>query len=115
MITLLAPAKLNLCLRVCGKTDSGLHDIDSIVVFCEFGDKISISPASHDSFFRRGPFAPSLTAANSAKNLVLAARDAFRANGGEVNRYWSCKYDIFFNSNSSIFFEYFLFESGFKY
>ena len=82
MITLLAPAKLNLCLRVCGKTDSGLHDLDSIVVFCEFGDKISISPASYDSFFRRGPFAPSLTAANNAKNLVLAARDAFRANGG---------------------------------
>ena len=84
MITLLAPAKVNLCLRVCGKTDSGLHDLDSIVVFCQFGDKISISPANHDSFFRRGPFASILTGLDNdnKKNLVTAARDAFRANGG---------------------------------
>ena len=82
MITLLAPAKVNLCLRVYGKTDSGLHNLDSIVVFCQFGDKVSISPADHDSFFERGPFAPSLTATGSGKNLVIAARDAFRVNGG---------------------------------
>ncbi len=82
MITLLAPAKLNLCLRVCGKSDSGLHNLDSIVVFCQFGDKISISLADHDSFIRRGPFAPLLTASDNQKNLVIAARDAFRAGGG---------------------------------
>ena len=82
MITLVAPAKVNLCLRVYGKTDRGLHNLDSIVVFCQFGDKISISPAAHDIFCERGPFAPSLTATNSDKNLVIAALDAFRANGG---------------------------------
>ena len=82
MITLLAPAKLNLCLRVYGKTDSGLHNLDSIVVFCQFGDKISIREADHDSFCGRGPFAPSLKAPTNDKNLVIAARDAFRANGG---------------------------------
>ena len=60
MITLKAPAKVNLCLRVYGKTDNGLHNLDSIVVFCEFGDKISISPADQDSFCERGPFAPSI-------------------------------------------------------
>ena len=79
MITVLAPAKVNLCLRVFGKTNSGLHNLDSIVVFCQFGDKISINSADHDSFFGCGPFAPSLTA---SKNLIIAARDAFRANGG---------------------------------
>ena len=82
MITLLAPAKVNLCLRVYGKTESGLHDLDSIVVFCHFGDKVSISPADHDSFFVRGPFAPSLTATGTGENLVIRARDAFRINGG---------------------------------
>ncbi len=82
MITVLAPAKVNLCLRVYGKTDSGLHNLDSIVVFCQFGDKISINPAEHDSFFGRGPFAPSLTAIGNSENLVIAARDAFRASGG---------------------------------
>ena len=82
MITLTAPAKVNLCLRVYGKTDSGLHNLDSIVVFCEFGDKISISPADHDSFCERGSFAPSLEPKNKRENLVIAARDAFRASGG---------------------------------
>ena len=82
MITLTAPAKVNLCLRIYGKTDRGLHNLDSIVVFCQFGDKISVSPADHDWFYERGPFAPSLSATNNDKNLVLAARDAFRANGG---------------------------------
>ena len=82
MITLLAPAKVNLCLRVYGKIDSGLHNLDSIVVFCQFGDKVSISPADHDSFLERGPFAPSVTATGTRKNLVIAARDAFRVNGG---------------------------------
>ena len=82
MITLLAPAKVNLCLRVCGKTNSGLHNLDSIVVFCQFGDKISIKPADHDSFCGRGPFSPSLITTGNGKNLVIAARDAFRANGG---------------------------------
>ena len=82
MITVLAPAKVNLCLRVYGKTNSGLHNLDSIVVFCQFGDKISISPADHDSFCGRGPFAPALTATGNSENLVVATRDAFRANGG---------------------------------
>ena len=82
MITVLAPAKVNLCLRVYGKTNSGLHNLDSIVVFCQFGDKISISPADHDNFCGRGPFAPALTATGNSENLVIAARDTFRANGG---------------------------------
>ena len=82
MITSLAPAKVNLCLRVYGRTDCGLHNLDSIVVFCQFGDKVSISLADHDSFFERGPFAPSLSATCTGENLVIAARDAFRGNGG---------------------------------
>ena len=82
MVETLAPAKVNLCLRVYGKSNTGLHNLDSIVVFCQFGDKISISPADHDSFCGRGPFAPTLTATGNSENLAIAARDAFRTHGG---------------------------------
>lgn len=83
MIELLAPAKVNLCLRVFGKTDSGLHNIDSIVVFCQFGDKIRLRLAEQDSVNISGPFAPMVAAAKSADNLVSTARDVFRNNGGK--------------------------------
>ena len=82
MIELLAPAKVNLCLRVFGKTDSGLHNLDSIVVFCQFGDKIRMRLAERDIVDISGPFAPILAATKSADNLVSTARDAFRNNGG---------------------------------
>ena len=78
MIELLAPAKVNLCLRVFGKTESGLHNLDSIVVFCQFGDKIRLRLAEQDSVTISGPFAPMLAATKSADNLVSTARDAFR-------------------------------------
>ena len=83
MIELLAPAKVNLCLRVFGKTDSGLHNLDSIVVFCQFGDKIRLRLAEKDSVDISGPFAPMLAATKNADNLVSTARDAFRDNGGK--------------------------------
>ena len=82
MIELLAPAKVNLCLRVFGKTDSGLHNLDSIVVFCQFSDKIRLRLAEQDSVTISGPFAPMLAATKSADNLVSTARDTFRNNGG---------------------------------
>ena len=82
MIELLAPAKVNLCLRVFKKTDSGLHNLDSIVVFCQFGDKIRIRLVEEDIVDISGPFAPMLAATKSTDNLVSKARDAFRNNGG---------------------------------
>ena len=42
MITVLAPAKINLFLRICGKTDAGYHLLDSAVVFTHFGDHLTI-------------------------------------------------------------------------
>ena len=83
MIELLAPAKVNLCLRVFGKTDSGLHNLDSIVVFCQFGDKIRMRLAEQDNVDISGPFAPMLAATKNADNLVSTARDTFRYNGGK--------------------------------
>lgn len=82
MVELLAPAKVNLCLRVFGKAKSGFHNLDSIIVFCEFGDKIHIQQADSDAFHVTGPFAPMLNATDSRHNIVIKARDAFRRNGG---------------------------------
>ena len=81
MIQLLAPAKVNLCLRVLGKSDNELHKLDSIVVFCEFGDKVSIQPAQKDDFSITGPFAKFLNTTRMSENLIVKARDAFRRNG----------------------------------
>ena len=44
-ITKLSPAKINLYLEVLEKTPSGYHNIESLMTFCDFGDKISIKKA----------------------------------------------------------------------
>lgn len=72
-----APAKINLALHVAGQRSDGYHLIESLVVFTEYGDRITVSPAAEDGFVVHGPFAPQLPLDGS--NLVLRARDALRA------------------------------------
>ena len=36
-----APAKVNLTLRVLGRRPDGYHDLESLVVFADFGDRLS--------------------------------------------------------------------------
>ena len=48
MIAVVAPAKINLFLRICGKTDAGYHLLDSAIVFTRFGDHLTIEPANDD-------------------------------------------------------------------
>ena len=48
MITIVAPAKINLFLRICGKTDAGYHLLDSAIAFTRFGDHLTIEPANDD-------------------------------------------------------------------
>ncbi len=67
----LARAKLNLDLLVTGKTPAGYHELDSVVVFADLGDRLSVAPAPALEFQLEGPFAAQLAAA--ADNLVLAA------------------------------------------
>ena len=42
----LAPAKVNVTLRVTGRREDGYHLLDSVVVFTDFGDRLSLAP--HD-------------------------------------------------------------------
>ena len=82
MITIVAPAKINLFLRICGKTDDGYHLLDSAVVFTHFGDHLTIEPAHDDQLAIIGEFASGLE--NADDNLVMTALNGFRAAGGVI-------------------------------
>jgi 4-diphosphocytidyl-2-C-methyl-D-erythritol kinase len=71
MIVEAARAKVNLALHVVGRRADGLHDLDSIVVFADIGDRLTLTPAEDWSLDVEGPFAGSLDA--SPENLALRA------------------------------------------
>ncbi len=72
----LARAKINLCLHVTGQRDDGYHLLDSIVVFADIGDRISVLPDTGFSLKIKGPFAQRLGSGDD--NLVLRAAKLFR-------------------------------------
>ena len=82
MITVVAPAKINLFLRICGKTDADYHLLDSAIVFTRFGDHLTIEPANEDQLAIIGEFAFGLDSADD--NLVMTALKGFRAAGGVI-------------------------------
>ena len=82
MITVVAPAKINLFLRVCAKINMGYHLLDSAIVFTRFGDYLTIKQANNDQLAIIGEFANELDSAN--ENLVMTALRRFRAAGGVI-------------------------------
>ena len=82
MITIVAPAKINLFLRICGKTDAGYHLLDSAIAFTRFGDHLTIEPAKDDRLTIIGEFAVALDSADD--NLVMTVLKGFRAAGGVI-------------------------------
>lgn len=102
IITEMAPAKINLYLRICGRRDDGYHLLDSAVIFTAFGDRISLTPATTDSLTITGAFAnalinqtlpnhasanpatPDVSAPNLSPNLCMQALAAFRDAGGVI-------------------------------
>lgn len=70
-----APAKLNLTLHVTGRRADGYHLLDSLVVFCEIGDVVTLAPGPL-GLTVTGPFAAQLATeglAAEADNLCLRA------------------------------------------
>ena len=55
-----ARAKLNLDLLLTGKRANGYHELDSLVVFAEVGDLVTLRPAPELALECRGPFAADL-------------------------------------------------------
>ena len=77
---LLAPAKVNLYLHLCGRRPDGYHLLDSLVVFPPVGDLLAAEPAEALSLSVCGPFAEGLSA--GADNLVLRAGEALAGHHG---------------------------------
>jgi 4-diphosphocytidyl-2-C-methyl-D-erythritol kinase len=73
---MLARAKVNLYLHVTGRRADGYHLLDSLVVFAEAGDEITLAPADRLSLAIDGPFAIGL--GNGSDNLVLRAARALQ-------------------------------------
>lgn len=68
-----APAKLNLYLHITGRREDGYHLLDSLFVFMDFGDVITIEPAETLSLTMNGPFASKISHEPIEKNLIHRA------------------------------------------
>jgi 4-diphosphocytidyl-2-C-methyl-D-erythritol kinase len=77
-----APAKVNLTLRILGRRDDGFHEIESLVAFADFGDRLSFSHGGDLTLTVRGPTA--LAAGGGDDNLVLKAARALAARRPDV-------------------------------
>ncbi|MCK5167859.1 MAG: 4-(cytidine 5'-diphospho)-2-C-methyl-D-erythritol kinase [Rhodospirillaceae bacterium] len=79
VITQKANAKINLYLHVTGKRDDGFHILDSLVVFADVGDSLSVRlvPGSNELIFKTsGPFSAEVPTDDG--NLVLRAAKLLR-------------------------------------
>jgi 4-diphosphocytidyl-2-C-methyl-D-erythritol kinase len=83
-VTLLekAPAKINLTLRVLGRRADGYHELESLVVFADVADTLTLEPDNADTLEITGPFAADSGAISD--NLVLKAVAAARICIGAV-------------------------------
>ncbi len=73
--TVEAPAKINLYLHVGDKRGDGFHELKSLVVFADVGDRLTFTPAKTFSLSVTGPFAAGLE--GEGDNLVQRAARAF--------------------------------------
>ncbi|PVA11182.1 4-(cytidine 5'-diphospho)-2-C-methyl-D-erythritol kinase [Pelagivirga sediminicola] len=66
-----APAKINMTLHVTGRRDDGYHMLDSLVMFADIGDRITVTRADALSLDLTGPMAEGTPPGDD--NLVLRA------------------------------------------
>jgi 4-diphosphocytidyl-2-C-methyl-D-erythritol kinase len=76
-LTVHAPAKVNLTLRVAGRRGDGLHEIESLVVFSNIADELSLDPSRPRALELLGPLRAAC--GPSGDNLVLKAAGALAA------------------------------------
>ena len=77
-----APAKVNLTLRVLKRRDDGYHEIESLVAFADFGDRLSFSRGDKLTLTVRGPGAAEIGEGDD--NLVLKAARALAARRPDI-------------------------------
>lgn len=77
-----AAAKINLTLEIKGRRADGYHELESLVMFADFGDRLAVRPGGPLSVTVEGPFAAAL---GDGGNLVeRAAKGYAAAFGGEA-------------------------------
>lgn len=76
-LTQTARAKINLTLRITGRRADGYHELESLVVFADVADRLTLEPATHVSLDVTGPFTAAIGVA--ADNLILKAFNALAA------------------------------------
>ena len=75
MFSSLAFAKINLLLKVTGRRNDGYHILDSLVAFCEFGDRLEISlNDAQDEIITEGPFGKEI----GDNNIIIKTLEKFR-------------------------------------
>jgi 4-diphosphocytidyl-2-C-methyl-D-erythritol kinase len=73
-----ASAKVNLTLEIKGKRPDGYHELESLVMFADLGDEVSIRAAPSYSLSVDGPFAGALDGVNLIERAVVAFAEAYR-------------------------------------
>ena len=64
----ISPVKLNLFLEVINKTSDGYHELESLMIFCKFGDLIKIKKSNKFLFSIEGPFSKNLS---TNQNIII--------------------------------------------
>ena len=72
IIVEIARAKINLALHVLGRRTDGYHELDSVVAFADYGDRLTLVEAGVTSLTVTGPFSSDVPM--NSENLVLRAR-----------------------------------------
>ncbi len=79
-------AKINLSLRVLGRRDDGYHELSSLVVFADYGDRLTLTPGPGFSLTISGPFAKRIDGDNLveivATSLLGSQLDGDMPDGG---------------------------------
>jgi 4-diphosphocytidyl-2-C-methyl-D-erythritol kinase len=70
----LAPAKINLSLRVLGRRPDGYHELESLVAFATVGDRVTLHQGEAFALTVAGPFAAALTSDNLVATAVRRAQ-----------------------------------------
>ena len=76
-----APAKINLTLRITGRRADGYHELESLVVFADLGDRLTLVSGPENSLAVSGPFAAACGATGDNLVLKAAGKLAERASG----------------------------------
>jgi 4-diphosphocytidyl-2-C-methyl-D-erythritol kinase len=71
-----APAKINLSLHITGQRDDGMHLLDSLVMFADVGDHLTVSLSNTPRLSVDGPMSKGVP--DGPDNLVLKAADLMR-------------------------------------